>query len=237
MDEGLSKAVLEVFVTLYKEGLIYRDKRLVNWDPKLLTAISDLEVEQQEVNGNLWHFRYPVEGDDLRSGRTRRPSSRSPRRGRKPCWATPASPSIPSDERFRHLVGKNVVLPIVGRRIPVVADEYSDPEKGTGAVKITPAHDFNDFEVGKRHKLPAINILTVEAAINLKDNEDFLDGLDVDAASCQATGIELCTAWIASTARKLVVEMMEAGGFLEKVEPHATPCRMATAAACRSSRS
>ena len=155
MDEGLSKAVLEVFVSLYKQGLIYKDKRLVNWDPKLLTAISDLEVEQQEVNGNLWHFRYPLEGVKLRPGKPARPSSRSPRRGPRPCSATPASPSIPTTSAIRHLVGKNVVLPLVGRRIPIVADDYADPEKGTGAVKITPAHDFNDFEVGKRHDLPA----------------------------------------------------------------------------------
>ncbi|RUV05250.1 valine--tRNA ligase, partial [Mesorhizobium sp. M7A.T.Ca.TU.009.01.3.1] len=169
MDEGLSKAVLEVFVTLYKEGLIYKDKRLVNWDPKLLTAISDLEVEQQEVNGNLWHFRYPIEGQvfdpenptTFITVATTRPET---------MLGDTAVAVHPDDERFRHLVGKNIVLPIVGRRIPVVADEYSDPEKGSGAVKITPAHDFNDFEVGKRHKLPAINILTTEAAVSLRDN-------------------------------------------------------------------
>ena len=125
----------------------------------------------------------------------------------------------PEDERFRHLVGKNVILPIVGRRIPIVADEYSDPEKGTGAVKITPAHDFNDFEVGKRHKLPAINILTVEAAINLKDNEDFLEGLEVDAGAPGAIWDQL-HGQDRFEARKLVVEMMEEGGFLDKVEPH-----------------
>ena len=128
-------------------------------------------------------------------------------------------PSIPRTSASAHLVGKNVILPLVGRRIPVVADEYSDPEKGTGAVKITPAHDFNDFEVGKRHELPPINIMTAEAAINLKDNEDFLEGLEVDARARRRRSTP-CMARTASTARKLVVEMMEDGGFLEKVEPH-----------------
>ncbi|RUW22305.1 valine--tRNA ligase [Mesorhizobium sp. M4B.F.Ca.ET.215.01.1.1] len=217
MDEGLSRAVLEVFVTLYKEGLIYKDKRLVNWDPKLLTAISDLEVEQHEVNGNLWHFRYPVEGavfdpEDPKTFitvATTRPET---------MLGDTAVAVHPDDERFRHLVGKNVILPIVGRRIPVVADEYSDPEKGSGAVKITPAHDFNDFEVGKRHKLPAISILTVEAAITLKDNEDFLAGLEVTperrAVWDELNGLDRFAA------RKRIVELMEAGGFLDKIEAH-----------------
>ncbi|RWA59448.1 valine--tRNA ligase [Mesorhizobium sp.] len=217
MDEGLSRAVLEVFVTLYKEGLIYKDKRLVNWDPKLLTAISDLEVEQHEVNGNLWHFRYPVEGavfdpEDPKTFitvATTRPET---------MLGDTAVAVHPDDERFRHLVGKNVILPIVGRRIPVVADEYSDPEKGSGAVKITPAHDFNDFEVGKRHKLPAINILTVEAAITLKDNEDFLAGLEVTPER-QAVWHEL-NGLDRFVARKRIVELMEAGGFLDKIEAH-----------------
>ena len=195
MDEGLSKAVLEVFVTLYKEGLIYKDKRLVNWDPKLLTAISDLEVEQQEVNGNLWHFRYPIEGEAFDPENPTTFITVATTRPETMLGDTGVAVH-PDDERFRHLVGKNVVLPIVGRKIPVVADEYSDPEKGSGAVKITPAHDFNDFEVGKRHKLPAINILTVEAAITLKDNEDFLAGLEVDAGAPGASG----TSSTASTA-------------------------------------
>ncbi|PDQ18760.1 valine--tRNA ligase [Mesorhizobium sanjuanii] len=217
MDEGLSRAVLEVFVTLYKEGLIYKDKRLVNWDPKLLTAISDLEVEQQEVNGNLWHFRYPVEGvafdpenpKSFITVATTRPET---------MLGDTAVAVHPDDERFRHLVGRNLVLPIVGRKIPVVADEYSDPEKGSGAVKITPAHDFNDFEVGRRHKLPAINILTVEAAVTLRDNEDFLAGLEVTPER-QAVWDEL-DGLDRFAARKKVVELMEAGGFLAKVEPH-----------------
>jgi valyl-tRNA synthetase len=217
MDEGLSKAVLEVFVTLYKQGLIYKDKRLVNWDPKLLTAISDLEVEQHEVNGNLWHFRYPVEGvafdpenpETYITVATTRPET---------MLGDTGVAVHPEDERFSKLVGKNVILPLVGRKIPVVADEYSDPEKGTGAVKITPAHDFNDFEVGKRHKLRAINILTVEAAINLKDNEDFLEGLD--STPELAATIEALHGQDRFTARKKIVEMMEAGGFLAKIEPH-----------------
>ena len=148
MDEGLSRAVVKVFVELHREGLIYKDKRLVNWDPKLLTAISDLEVQQIEVKGNLWHLRYPIEGktfdpDDPSSFivvATTRPET---------MLGDTAVAVHPEDERYTHLVGKHVILPLVGRRIPIVADEYSDPEKGSGAVKITPAHDFNDFEVGK----------------------------------------------------------------------------------------
>ena len=217
MDEGLSDAVLEVFVRLYREGLIYRDKRLVNWDPKLLTAISDLEVEQREIDGHLWHFRYPVEGltydaenpDSFVTVATTRPET---------MLGDTGVAVHPDDERYRWLVGKNVILPIVGRRIPVVADEYSDPEKGTGAVKITPAHDFNDFEVGKRHGLPAINILTVDAKISIKDNEDFLDGVDTTP---ERSGVwEQLDGLDRFEARKLIVKMMEEGGFLAKVEPH-----------------
>ncbi|MER9026178.1 class I tRNA ligase family protein [Mesorhizobium sp. M0815] len=176
MDEGLSKAVLEVFVTLYKEGLIYKDKRLVNWDPKLLTAISDLEVEQQEVNGNLWHFRYPVEGmtfdpENPRTFITVATTRPETMLGDMAVGGASRRRAFPASCRQ-----EPHPLPIVGRRIAVVADEYSDPEKGSGAVKITPAHDFNEFEVGRRHKLPAINILTVEAAVTLTDNDDFLAG-------------------------------------------------------------
>ena len=147
MDEGLSRAVRKVFVDLYRAGLIYKDKRLVNWDPKLLTAISDLEVEQVEVKGHLWHLRYPLEDrafdpDDASTYivvATTRPET---------MLGDTAVAVHPDDERYKALVGKHVILPLVGRRIPIVADEYSDPEKGSGAVKITPAHDFNDFEVG-----------------------------------------------------------------------------------------
>ena len=154
MDEGLSRAVLKVFVELYREGLIYKDKRLVNWDPKLLTAISDLEVIQVETKGHLWHLRYPIEGKTFNPEdpstyivvATTRPET---------MLGDTAVAVHPDDERYKALVGKNVILPLVGRKIPIIADDYSDPEKGSGAVKITPAHDFNDFEVGKRHNLRA----------------------------------------------------------------------------------
>ncbi|MBB6466658.1 valyl-tRNA synthetase [Aminobacter lissarensis] len=217
MDEGLSKAVVEVFVTLHKQGLIYKDKRLVNWDPKLLTAISDLEVEQHEINGNLWHFRYPVEGEvydpenpaTYITVATTRPET---------MLGDTAVAVHPEDERYAALVGKNVILPIVGRKIPIVADEYSDPEKGSGAVKITPAHDFNDFEVGKRHNLPQINILTIEANINIVDNDEFLEGVERteirDGVWAQLHGLDRFAA------RKLIVQIMEEGGFLDKIEPH-----------------
>src|SRR5690606_35536450 len=162
MDEGLSKAVLEVFVTLYKEGLIYKDKRLVNWDTRLLTAISDLEVEQREVEGHLWHFRYPVEGETYDPENPATYVTVATTRPETMLGDTGVAVH-PEDERYRKLVGRNVVLPIVGRAIPIVADEYSDPETGTGAVKITPAHDFNDFEVGRRHRLRQINVLTADA--------------------------------------------------------------------------
>jgi valyl-tRNA synthetase len=217
MDEGLSKAVIEVFVALFKQGLIYKDKRLVSWDPKLQTAISDIEVEQQEVNGNLWHFRYPVEGQKFDPENPKTFITVATTRPETMLGDTGVAVH-PKDERYSHLVGKNVILPLVGRKIRVVADEYSDPEKGTGAVKITPAHDFNDFEVAKRHKLRAINIMTADAAINLNENEDFLEGLD------STPELENTLAALHGqdrfAARKLVVEMMEAGGFLEKVEPH-----------------
>jgi valyl-tRNA synthetase len=217
MDEGLSKAVIEVFVALFKQGLIYKDKRLVSWDPKLQTAISDIEVEQQEVNGNLWHFRYPIEGQKFDPENPKTFITVATTRPETMLGDTGVAVH-PKDERYSHLVGKNVILPLVGRKIRVVADEYSDPEKGTGAVKITPAHDFNDFEVAKRHKLRAINIMTADAAINLNENEDFLEGLD------STPELENTLAALHGqdrfAARKLVVEMMEAGGFLEKVEPH-----------------
>ena len=150
MDEGLSAAVRKVFVQLYKEGLIYRDKRLVNWDPKLHTAISDLEVEQRETTGNLWYFKYPIEDEDNQylTVATTRPET---------LLGDTAVAIHPEDERYSNLIGKSCRLPIVDRSIVIVADEYSDPEKGSGAVKITPAHDFNDFEVGRRHNLEMIN--------------------------------------------------------------------------------
>src|SRR5262249_2587022 len=153
----------------HREGLIYKDKRLVNWDPKLLTAISDLEVQQVEVKGSLWYLRYPIEGktfspDDPASFivfPTPRP---------KTILADTGVAVNPDDDRYADVVGKHVILPLVGRRIPIVADEYSDPEKGSGAVKITPAHDFNDFEVGRRHILPQISVLDREGAMDLVGN-------------------------------------------------------------------
>ena len=169
MDDGLSKAVNYVFVKLYKEGLVYRDKRLVNWDPKLLTAISDLEVEQRETNGKFWFFNYPIQGsDEFLTIATTRPET---------MLGDTAVAVNPNDERYKHLKGKNVLLPIINRIIPIIFDDYSDPTKGTGAVKITPAHDFNDFEVGKRHGLQVINILNADATINENGTEEF-QGLD-----------------------------------------------------------
>ena len=159
MDEGLSHAVLKVFVRLYKEGLIYKDKRLVNWEPRLQTAVSDLEVENIEIKGKLWHIKYPIEGEEGRfiTVATTRPET---------MLGDVAVAVHPDDERYKDLLGKNVILPLADRPIPIIADEYSDPEKGTGAVKITPAHDFNDFEVGRRHELEPINILAPDATLN-----------------------------------------------------------------------
>ena len=158
MDDGLSEAVKQVFVTLHKQGLIYRDKRLVNWDPKLLTAISDLEVEQREVPGKMWQLIYPVTGsDETITVATTRPET---------MLGDMAVAVHPDDERYTHLVGRTVTLPLVGREIPIIADSYSDMEKGTGAVKITPAHDFNDFEVGRRHQLELLNIMDEHACLN-----------------------------------------------------------------------
>jgi valyl-tRNA synthetase len=159
MDEGLSKAVLKVFVDLYREGLIYKDKRLVNWDPKFHTAISDLEVEPREVKGSLWYINYPIDGmpGEFITVATTRPET---------MLGDTAIAVHPENEKWKHLIGKSVVLPLIGRRIPIVGDEYSDPEKGSGAVKITPGHDFNDFEVGRRHNVEAINIFTVDARLN-----------------------------------------------------------------------
>lgn len=217
MDEGLSRAVLEVFVSLYKQGLIYRDKRLVNWDPKLLTAISDIEVESREIKGNLWHLRYPLENIPFDPENphtfivvaTTRPET---------LLGDTGVAVNPKDERYHASVGNNIVLPLVGRRIPIVADDYADPEAGSGAVKITPAHDFNDFEVGKRNDLRTINVLTPSAAITLKDNVDFLEGLeltsDLTALIKEFDGLDRFAA------RKRLVEMLDEQGYLEKIEDH-----------------
>jgi len=192
LDEGLSESVKKVFVDLYSQGLIYKDKRLVNWDPELRTAISDLEVEQRETQGNYWYIRYPIEGhDDLSvTVATTRPET---------MLGDTAVAVHPDDSRYAALVGKNVVLPLVERKIPVIADDYSDPEKGTGAVKITPGHDFNDFEVGKRNGLSIVNIL---------DERGYVKG-DVPE---KYAGLERFEA------RKAIVKDLENGGFLVKVD-------------------
>lgn len=216
MDEGLSRAVLKTFVDLHAQGLIYRDKRLVNWDPKFQTAISDLEVQQIEVKGHLWHFDYPVVDEAgtptgaIITVATTRPET---------MLGDTAVAVHPDDERYRDLVGKRVRLPLVNRLIPIVADAYSDPEKGTGAVKITPAHDFNDFEVGRRNGCRPINVLDAEARIQIAGNADFLDGAEPEDAALALDGLDRFEA------RKRVVSLMEERGLLRLVEPntHAVP--------------
>ncbi|WP_395667125.1 valine--tRNA ligase, partial [Methylocella sp.] len=211
MDEGLSAAVVKVFVQLHREGLIYRDKRLVNWDPKLLTAISDLEVVQVETKGFLWRFKYPlVDGDGRETGEfvtvaTTRPET---------MLGDTGIAVNPADERYLRLHGARARLPLVGRLIPIVADDYSDPEKGTGAVKITPAHDFNDFEVGRRHGLGLINVLDAEAKLTLAGNEAFAQGAAPDPDILALDGLSR------EAAREKVVALMEARGLLEGVDPH-----------------
>src|SRR6476659_2388879 len=222
-DDQMVRAVTKVFVELYRAGLIYKDKRLVNWDPKLLTAISDLEVEQVEVKGHLWHLRYPLEGrsfdpDDASTYivvATTRPET---------MLGDTAVAVHPDDERYK---------PLVGRRIPIIADEYSDPEKGSGALKITPAHDFNDFEVGKRHALPLISIFTPEAKLKSSSFDDFTfghrapstpegGGLADEARGTPA--IESIPSILRGLdrfeARKLVVEMLQGLEQIEKIEPY-----------------
>jgi valyl-tRNA synthetase len=223
MDEGLSRAVLRVFVTLYREGLIYKDKRLVNWDPKLLTAISDLEVQQVEVKGHLWYIRYPLEG------KTFDPNDRSTfivvATTRPETMLGDTAVAVhPDDERYRDLVGRNVILPLVDRRIPIIADAYSDPEKGTGAVKVTPAHDFNDFEVGKRHGLPMINIFDPEARLNLAANTAYGAHFDDLKDTPEAGELRLIASSLHGkdrfAARKEIVRLLEAKGLIDKIEPH-----------------
>lgn len=192
MDDGLSRAVQKVFVELHKAGLVYRDKRLVNWDPLLHTAISDLEVENREQNGKMWYFKYPIEGEEgqFLSVGTTRPET---------MLGDSGVAVHPDDERYIHLVGKRVMLPIANRSIPIIADDYADPEKGSGAVKMTPAHDFNDFEVGRRHDLELINVLDHNACMNENTPEHY-HGLD------------------RFEARDVVVKEMEGLGLLEKIE-------------------
>src|ERR1700734_2323114 len=202
MDEGLSRAVMKVFVTLYREGLIYKDKRLVNWDPALKTAISDLEVQQVETKGSLWHIKYPIEAsDEFIVVATTRPET---------MLGDTAVAVHPHNERLKHLIGKFAILPLVGRRIPIIADDYADPEKGSGAVKITPAHDFNDFEVGRRHNLPLINIFDADAHLDLKDNAAFLKAVP---ASAEFDATMALHGFDRFAARKKIVERLEAAGL------------------------
>ncbi|TMO53772.1 valine--tRNA ligase [Pseudoalteromonas phenolica] len=215
MDEGLSEAVKEVFVRLHKEDLIYRGKRLVNWDPKLHTAISDLEVENKDKQGHMWNLRYPLadgvktkDGKDYIIVATTRPET---------MLGDTGVAVNPDDERYQDLIGKEILLPIVNRRIAIVADEHADMEKGTGCVKITPAHDFNDNEVGKRHQLPMINIFNKDAAV-LSEGESYtFDGkeLELDAPIPERLhGLDRFDA------RKAIVAEFEELGLLEKIEDH-----------------
>jgi valyl-tRNA synthetase len=209
MDEGLSRAVQEAFVRLYDDGLIYRGKRLVNWDPKLHTAISDLEVQNEEEKGSMWHFRYPLaDGSGHLVVATTRPET---------MLGDTAVAVHPEDERYKHLVGKTLKLPITGREVPILADEYVDPAFGTGVVKITPAHDFNDYEVGKRHNLPLINIFDRDARIL----HEFT--VLTFAGYAEAHGEKAPEAYAGLDrfeARKRIVAEFEGLGLLEKIDPH-----------------
>ncbi len=192
MDEGLSRAVRKIFVSLYKDGLIFKAKKLVNWDPKLATAVSDLEVIQKETVGKMYYYKYPIEGEEGEYIHiaTTRPET---------MFGDTAVAVSKNNEKLKHLIGKNCILPIVGRVIPIVADDHADPEKGTGAVKITPAHDFNDFEVGKRHNLPMINILNEDATLN--ENTPFAGMTTMEA-------------------RAKTIEKLTELGLMEKIEDH-----------------
>ena len=225
MDEGLSNAVLEVFVQLYEEDLIYRGKRLVNWDPKLHTAISDLEVENKDQQGHLWHFRYPLadgiktaEGKDYLVVATTRPET---------MLGDTAVAVHPEDERYAELIGKEVLLPLVNRRIPVIADEYVDREFGSGCVKITPAHDFNDYEVGKRHQLPMINILTQDGAIteSFEQYDSFANPADSRGnGEAEANNEQMPEGYAGLdrfAARKKIVADFETSGLLDEIKDHA----------------
>ncbi|MEZ8148460.1 valine--tRNA ligase [Enterovibrio norvegicus] len=216
MDDGLSNAVQEVFVRLFQEDLIYRGKRLVNWDPKLHTAISDLEVENKDVKGHMWHFRYPLadgvktaDGKDYIVVATTRPET---------MLGDTGVAVNPEDPRYKALIGKEIMLPIVNRRIPIVGDEHADMEKGTGCVKITPAHDFNDYEVGKRHQLPMINILTFNA-----DIRDSAEVFNTNGEASEAYNSELPEAYRGMdrfAARKAIVAEFDTLGLLEEIKDH-----------------
>ena len=192
MDEGLSKTVTEAFVKLYREGLIYRGKRLVNWDVKLQTAVSDLEVVQEEESGSLWHINYPLveDADNFLTVATTRPET---------MIGDTALMVHPDDERYKKYIGKFALLPLLKRKIPIIADEYVDPTFGTGVVKVTPAHDFNDYAVGQRHKLPLINILTLDGLINENGTSEY-EGLE------------------RFEARNKIVRDLESNSFLNKIE-------------------
>jgi valyl-tRNA synthetase len=240
MDEGLSAAVLKVFVGLHKQGLIYRAKRLVNWDPKFQTAISDIEVLQLEKtgsfkwqrggeeafdagklekalakdpNGHLYYFDYPIEGESYDPENPATYITVATTRPETMLGDTGVAVH-PENDKLKGLIGKNAVLPLVKRVIPIFGDDYADPEKGTGAVKITPAHDFNDFDVGKRHSLRVVNILDGEARILIQDNADFLEGAAPEAETLALHGLDRFAA------RKAVVGLMAARGLLRKVEPN-----------------
>ncbi|KHT45490.1 valine--tRNA ligase [Vibrio sinaloensis] len=216
MDDGLSNAVQEVFVRLYEDDLIYRGKRLVNWDPKLHTAISDLEVENKDKKGHMWHFRYPLadgvktaEGKDYIVVATTRPET---------MLGDTGVAVNPEDPRYKDLIGKEILLPIVDRRIPIVGDEHADMEKGTGCVKITPAHDFNDYEVGKRHQLPMINILTFDANIR-----DAAEVFNTNGEASDAYSTELPAKYHGMerfAARKAIVAEFDELGLLDEIKDH-----------------
>ncbi|MBR5483011.1 MAG: valine--tRNA ligase, partial [Alphaproteobacteria bacterium] len=192
MDEGLSRAVRKIFVNLYKDGLIYKAKKLVNWDSKFMTAVSDLEVIQKETVGKMYYYKYPIKGEENEFVHiaTTRPET---------MFGDTAVAISKDNEKLKHLIGKECIIPIINKAIPIVADEHADPEKGTGAVKITPAHDFNDFEVGKRHNLPLVNILNPDATLN--ENTPF-EGMDTQSA------------------RKKTIETLESMGLMDKIEDH-----------------
>ncbi|MCA6915310.1 valine--tRNA ligase [Pectobacterium versatile] len=216
MDEGLSNAVKEVFVRLYKEDLIYRGKRLVNWDPKLRTAISDLEVENREVKGSMWHLRYPLadgvktaEGKDYLVVATTRPET---------MLGDTGVAVNPEDPRYKDLIGKEVILPLIGRRIPIVGDEHADMEKGTGCVKITPAHDFNDYEVGKRHQLPMVNILTFDG--DIRQSAEIFDTNGEASTACSSDIPEAFQGLERFAARKALVAAFDELGLLEEIKAH-----------------
>ncbi len=216
MDEGLSRAVKEAFVRLYKDNLIYRGKRLVNWDPKLHTAISDLEVENRDVKGFMWHIRYPLadgaktaDGKDYLVVATTRPET---------MLGDTGVAVNPEDPRYKDLIGKEIILPIVNRRIPILGDEHADMEKGTGCVKITPAHDFNDYEVGKRHQLTMINIMDFDG--NIRTEAEVFDTNGEVSTACSSDIPQTYRGMERFAARKAIVKEFESLGLLEEIKPH-----------------